>query len=512
MAKLSPVRRREQPFGGLSHPVRTSRTSAVLPTLALWSTTASRSSEARLGWISAALALLSVASSVAAVYLFTHNETRAGSTVALLPVNVEINRPGLAIFVAALAGVAAAFMAIAAVQVAAAMRVLSPDRHLSRPLPPHLQQERRWVLGPLALRALEIEHLPEWPVSAVPTAAELPPGTPLRCTVLVPAHDEEAVLGLTLDSLAAQSRAPDRVVVVADNCSDATVDVARAHGVEVVETVGNTEKKAGALNQQLARMLPDSEPRDVVMVMDADSTISVDFLEVALGLLERDADLMAVGGLFFGEDGAGLIGQLQRNEFSRYQRVVARRLDRVFVLTGTASVMRVYALRAVSEARGSLIPGPPGKVYDTLAMTEDNELTLALKSLGARLTSPPQCRVTTEVMTGWHDLWRQRLRWHRGALENIGAYGLTRATAHVLGPAAGADLRGDRAVVVPGADDHQPPGRGRDQVVGVLADDRPGLPGRTSGDGVGGRVAWPRTGRTRCSSSSGTRASSRHAS
>ena len=39
-----------------------------------------------------------------------------------------------------------------------------------------------------------------------------------------------------------------------------------------------------------------------------------------------------------------------------------------------------------------LIPGPPGKVYDTLALTEDNELTLALKSLGARMTSPPQCR------------------------------------------------------------------------------------------------------------------------
>ncbi len=165
------------------------------------------------------------------------------------------------------------------------------------------------------------------------------------------------------------------------------------------------------------------------MVMDADSTISPDFLEIALGLLEDDPDLMAVGGLFFGEDGGGLVGQLQRNEFARYQRIVARRLNRVFVLTGTASVIRGYALAAVAEARGMLIPGPPGKVYDTLALTEDNELTLALKSLGARMTSPPQCRVTTEVMTRWRDLWRQRLRWHRGALENIGAYGFTRATA-----------------------------------------------------------------------------------
>ena len=73
--------------------------------------------------------------------------------------------------------------------------------------------------------------------------------------MLVPAHDEEAVLGATLDSLADQIRPPDRVLVVADNCTDATVEVARGRGVDVVETVGNVEKKAGALNQQLARLL-----------------------------------------------------------------------------------------------------------------------------------------------------------------------------------------------------------------------------------------------------------------
>ena len=93
------------------------------------------------------------------------------------------------------------------------------------------------------------------------------------------------------------------------------------------------------------------------MVMDADSTISSDFLDAALGLLEDDPDLMAVGGLFYGEDGGGLVGQLQRNEYTRYQRIVARKLNRVFVLTGTASVIRSYALRAVAEARGTLIPG-----------------------------------------------------------------------------------------------------------------------------------------------------------
>ena len=249
--------------------------------------------------------------------------------------------------------------------------------------------------------------------------------------MLVPAHDEQAVLGRTLESLARQSRRPDRVLVVADNCTDETVRVALGHGVEVVETVANTQKKAGALNQALAAHLAALEADDagdVVMVMDADSTITPEFVETALGLLESDPDLMAVGGLFTGELGSGFLGQLQRNEFTRYQRIIGRREGQVFVLTGTASLIRTYALRAVAQTRGSLFPGTAGQVYDTLALTEDNELTLALKTLGGAMTSPPACRVTTEVMPTWRDLWRQRLRWQRGAVENVCAYGLTRTT------------------------------------------------------------------------------------
>ena len=61
-------------------------------------------------------------------------------------------------------------------------------------------------------------------------------------------------------------------------------------------------------------------------------------------------------------------------------------------------------------------------------MTEDNELTIALKSLGGLMVSPAQCTVVTEVMPTWGALWAQRLRWQRGALENLGAYGMTPQT------------------------------------------------------------------------------------
>ncbi len=246
---------------------------------------------------------------------------------------------------------------------------------------------------------------------------------PVTVTVLIPAHNEAGCIADTIASLKAQSHRPARIVVVADNCTDDTVGIARAAGVDVFETQGNTKKKAGALNQALPAALADLGDNDTVMVMDADTTLDQGFLAAAVARLTDDRALMAVGGLFYGEDGAGLIGQFQRNEYTRYAREIRRRRGRVYVLTGTASIFRPRALRTVAAERGRSIPGVPGDIYDTLVLTEDNELTLAIRSLGGLMISPAQCTVVTEVMQTWRGLWTQRLRWQRGAVENLGSYG-----------------------------------------------------------------------------------------
>ena len=264
---------------------------------------------------------------------------------------------------------------------------------------------------------------------------EPPPvsGRRLRVTVLIPAHNEQDRLGATLDALANQSRKPDRVIVIADNCTDGTAQIAGGHGHEVFETTNNTEKKGGALNQALERLLPVMGREDLVLVMDADTTLGEDFIAVGARSLEDDTELGAVGGLFSGESGHGVLGQFQRNEYTRYGTQIRQRRGRVFVLTGTASMFRATLLLDVAAARGVFLPGPPGQVYDTAALTEDNELTLALKVLGAPMLSPRECTVTTELMPTWGDLWRQRQRWQRGALENLGAYGFRAATLRYWG-------------------------------------------------------------------------------
>ncbi|WP_410007797.1 glycosyltransferase [Planotetraspora sp. A-T 1434] len=243
----------------------------------------------------------------------------------------------------------------------------------------------------------------------------------------MPAHNEEDQIAETIGSLRAQDRQPDEIIVVADNCTDATVDIATSLGVRVIETEGNRHRKAGALNQVLDRLLPGTGERDVVLVMDADSALDPGFIRHGLDKL-ANGRLAAVGGTFSGKPGGGLVGMFQRNEYARYARDVRRLRGRALVLTGTATMFRASTLQKVVAARrDGTLPGGD-HVYDVRVLTEDNELTLAILHLGMRILCPPGCTLKTEVMPTWRELFRQRLRWKRGALENLADYGWTPVT------------------------------------------------------------------------------------
>jgi 1,2-diacylglycerol 3-beta-glucosyltransferase len=88
----------------------------------------------------------------------------------------------------------------------------------------------------------------------VPPAAEPAP----RLAVLVPAHDEEDLVGRCVASLLDQTYRRDRfrVIVIADNCSDRTAEVAGAAGAEVL--VRRNEQQVGkgyALRWAMDRLL-----------------------------------------------------------------------------------------------------------------------------------------------------------------------------------------------------------------------------------------------------------------
>lgn len=229
----------------------------------------------------------------------------------------------------------------------------SPSRWVSASRwTPHrsLRRRQRWAGGPCSSRRsgrpARSSSSRSSPWHSSPSARRV------RVTVLIPAYNEEYSLPTTLAALGRQTRPPDRVIVIADNCTDTTATIARNMGHEAFETHENAHKKGGALNQALGLILPVTDALDVVLVMDADTSLGPRFIEVAAADLERDPELAAVGGVFFGEPGHGLIGQFQRNEYARYSLQIRARRGRVFVLTGTATMFRASALMDAAGARG----------------------------------------------------------------------------------------------------------------------------------------------------------------
>ena len=248
-----------------------------------------------------------------------------------------------------------------------------------------------------------------------------------RVIVLIPAHNEAASIKETISSLRRQTRRPDEIIVVSDNSSDTTDDRSMLHGAKVLVTMGNSARKAGALNQALRQVLPGLAREDLVLVMDADSQLAPGWIQCAADALERDPEVGGVSGTYTGEDGPGLLRQLQRNEFIRASRLVQRRYE-LWVLSGTGTMLRVPVLREVARERGRRLPGTPGEYYDSSSITEDYELTLALKTLGYRCLCPPGCTAVTELMPTWQHLFQQRLRWQSGTLTALRRYGFTQAT------------------------------------------------------------------------------------
>lgn len=90
--------------------------------------------------------------------------------------------------------------------------------------------------------------------------------------VLVPAHNEQSVIAATIASVLPQLNSSDRLLVVADNCTDDTAAVARTLGAEVVERFDDEHRAKGYAVAHGLDVL-QAESRDVVLMIDADCHI-----------------------------------------------------------------------------------------------------------------------------------------------------------------------------------------------------------------------------------------------
>ena len=228
-----------------------------------------------------------------------------------------------------------------------------------------------------------------------------------RLAVLVPSHNEEAIVSGILQDLKSQAKNEDRIIVIADNCDDAPAEVAKANGAEAFERTDLDERgKAYALRFALERL--EADPPEVVIVVDADCRISSDCL-ARLSYLAKTFDRPVQGSYIFGDQNDIAVSNLA-SSFTLWFKNHIRPLGSLRVgmpcqLTGSGMAFPWHVIRKVNVANNSL--------------AEDTTLGLELAYLGYPPLFCPEARIDGHVPKEWGTLVQQRRRWEQGYLESI---------------------------------------------------------------------------------------------
>ncbi len=220
--------------------------------------------------------------------------------------------------------------------------------------------------------------------------------------VLMPAHDEASGIRAAIESVLQQLGAGDRLLVVADNCSDDTAAVALACGAEVIERCDPFLRGKGYALDHGVRHLGASPP-DVVVIVDADCTVHPGALDrLAAECVRADAPVQALY-LMQSPAGAGLKTRIAEFAWvlrNRVRPLGCERLGWPCQLMGTGMAFPWRAIAGASLASGHIV--------------EDMQLGLDLAMAGTPPSFCGDALVTSVFPQSEEAIVAQRTRWEHG--------------------------------------------------------------------------------------------------
>ncbi|HEY0801768.1 MAG TPA: glycosyltransferase family 2 protein, partial [Steroidobacteraceae bacterium] len=240
-----------------------------------------------------------------------------------------------------------------------------------------------------------------------------PPNAPreLRFDVFVPAHNEAAVIARTIASLQGIDWPPDRfrVWVVADNCSDATADLARAAGAHVLERHDAALRGKGyALLHAFKESLLQAWAQAVV-VIDADA-------EVSANLLEAFAARIALG------------AHAVQAHYGVRNPHASWRTRLITIAKASFHIVRSRARERVGVSCGirgngwcvthDLLKAVP---YAAFSLTEDLQYGIDIGLAGYRVVYADDAHSDADMVSGEQVARKQRQRWESGRFQLVRA-------------------------------------------------------------------------------------------
>lgn len=245
-------------------------------------------------------------------------------------------------------------------------------------------------------------------------AWRLPPPPPvaprLRFAIVVPARDEELGIARTVRGLLELDypRELFEVVVVADNCSDATAERARRAGATVLERHDRARQGKGYALAYAFDRLP--EGTDVAVVIDADSSASKNVLSALAGRFEAGAQAVQIRN-HCRNPLASWRTRLMTLALASFHRVRGLARERIGVSCGLHGNGMAFS-RTVLE----LVP------FEAHSLAEDLEYAVALALSGFRVTYADEAEVLAETPSTGRTARSQRQRWETGRKAIARAY------------------------------------------------------------------------------------------
>jgi 1,2-diacylglycerol 3-beta-glucosyltransferase len=244
--------------------------------------------------------------------------------------------------------------------------------------------------------------------------AKAPPyGAPrVRFDVVVPAHDEEAGIAATVESVRAVDypEALRRVIVVADNCSDATADRARAAGATVLVRDDPRRGKGYALAHAFERSLADGFAAAIVVV-DADTLVSANLLQAFSARLESGARAVQAEYGVRNPD-ASWRTRLMAVAFALFHTVRSRARERLALSAGLRGNGMCFAVELLRE-----VP------HEAFSIVEDLEYGIRLGLAGHRVQFAAEANVRGDMAAGTAAARTQRRRWEGGRARMLRQHG-----------------------------------------------------------------------------------------
>jgi cellulose synthase/poly-beta-1,6-N-acetylglucosamine synthase-like glycosyltransferase len=167
------------------------------------------------------------------------------------------------------------------------------------------------------------------------------PASGTKAVIVIPAHDEEAVIERSVGATLAEAAGIARVLVVADNCADRTAELARSAGADVLIR-NDVHNRGKGFALAAARDHLGAVPPDVVIVLDADCRIDRPSLGALIASATAKGRPCQAINLLAPDLGAGPLVQLSSFAFMVKNLIRQRALQRLANrahLTGTGMAL-----------------------------------------------------------------------------------------------------------------------------------------------------------------------------